>query len=48
MQDLYDGSATWWLNIEEPDKRPCLRPNEHTIHPKLYVILVIFNTIWGK
>ncbi len=23
----------------------CLRPNVHTIHPKFYVILVIFNTI---
>ncbi len=22
-----------------------LRPNVHTIHPKFYVILVIFNTI---
>ncbi len=26
-------------------KRPGLRPNVHTIHPKFYVIVVIFNTI---
>ncbi len=25
--------------------RPCLRPNVHTIHPKFYAILLIFNTI---
>ncbi len=26
-------------------ERVSLRPNVHTIHPKFYVILVIFNTI---
>ncbi len=27
------------------ERSHCLRPNVHTIHPKFYVIVVIFNII---
>ncbi len=41
------GGAPKWVRVKEDKQQHTLglRPNVHTIHPKFYVIVVIFNTI---